>query len=313
MGTVVVSAVAGLAGIGKTALARQAASAGVSKGWFPGGAVIVDLHGYDPQRRIEPAQVFAPTLQAIGVDAAKIPAEPGQQAAAYHQILSSLAEQGRSVLLVFDNASSPSQVTDLIPTSRAHRVLITSRHTFGDLDGARVLELGVLTTDAAVTLLDQLLRQRHAQDRRVVEQPEEATKLAQLCEALPLALQIIAAVLADERNRPLADLVTELADVNTRLDGLAYGDRTVRAAFDLSWRYLVGHDQPAARLFRLLSINPGPDFAIGAASALSNQRAVVTSRQLRTLRRAHLVEPSISVNRWRMHNLVNLYSISIGE
>ena len=43
----VVSAVAGLAGVGKTALAVQAAHAARQAGWFPGGVLFVDLHGYD--------------------------------------------------------------------------------------------------------------------------------------------------------------------------------------------------------------------------------------------------------------------------
>ena len=87
----------------------------------------------------------------------------------------------------------------------------------------------------------------------------------------------------------------------------------MRAAFDLSWWHLIDHDQLAARLFRLLSINPGPDISIAAAAAAAGQRSVPTGRQLRTLRRAHLVEPGISTDRWRMHDLVSLYSISLGE
>ena len=43
----VVSAVAGLAGVGKTALAIQAGHAARMTGWFPGGVLFIDLHGYD--------------------------------------------------------------------------------------------------------------------------------------------------------------------------------------------------------------------------------------------------------------------------
>ena len=42
-----VSAVAGLAGVGKTALAVQAGHAARQAGWFPGGVLFIDLHGYD--------------------------------------------------------------------------------------------------------------------------------------------------------------------------------------------------------------------------------------------------------------------------
>lgn len=312
-GAVVVSAVAGLAGVGKTALAWHAAATAVNEGWFPGGAVMVDLHGYDPDRRIEPIQVFGPVLRALGVNTVHIPLEPDQHAAAFHQILVDLANQDRPVLLVLDNASSQSQIADLIPVHRAHRVLITSRHTFGDLVGARLLELDVLTVDEAVALLDQALRNRDARDRRSLEQSKEAAELARLCGTLPLALHIVAALLADDSHRVLGDLAAELEDAKSRLDGLAYDERAVRAAFDLSWWHLIDHDQLAARLFRLLSINPGPDISIAAAAAAAGQRSVPTGRQLRTLRRAHLVEPAISTDRWRMHDLVSLYSMSLGE
>lgn len=44
-GAVVVSAVAGTGGVGKTALAQHAAAVAVDRGWFPGGAVMVNLRG----------------------------------------------------------------------------------------------------------------------------------------------------------------------------------------------------------------------------------------------------------------------------
>jgi len=134
--TTVVSAVAGLAGVGKTALARHAASIAVGRGWFPGGAVLVDLHGYDPAGRVEAAQTFGPLLRALGVDGEEVPPVEAEQAAAYHQLLAGLAEQGRPVLLVLDNVSGPQQVADLLPAHRLHRVVVTSRHTLGDLPGA---------------------------------------------------------------------------------------------------------------------------------------------------------------------------------
>lgn len=310
---VAVSAVAGLAGIGKSELARQAASIAVSEGWFPGGAVIVDLHGYDSSRRIEANQAFVPILTALGIDLRDIPLEPEQHGAFYHQFLTHLARGEQPALLVLDNAADQSQIIDLIPDHRSHRVLITSRHTFSDLEGARHIELDVLSIEDALVLLDQALRQRHPQDNRCDAESGKAADLIQLCGALPLALNIVAALLADEPRRPLADLVIELSDTNTRLDGLAYGDRAVRAAFDLSWQHLVERDQWAARLFRLLSVNPGPDISTAAASAASAQKTVVTGRQLRTLRRAHLVEFGVTQDRWRMHDLVNLYSTSLGE
>jgi hypothetical protein len=60
---VVVSAVAGLAGVGKTALAIQAGHAARATGWFPGGVLFVDLHGYD-EAPVAPGQALDALLRA---------------------------------------------------------------------------------------------------------------------------------------------------------------------------------------------------------------------------------------------------------
>ena len=49
-------------------------------------------------------------------------------------------------------------------------------------------------------------------------------------------------------------------------DGGGTSAPSVAAAFDLSYRHL---DEAAARLFRLLAVNPGPDVSTAAAAALA--------------------------------------------
>jgi Mrp family chromosome partitioning ATPase len=71
-GAVVVSAVAGLAGVGKTALAVQAAHAARSSGWFPGGVLFIDLHGYD-ENPVQAGQALDALLRALGVPGEYIP------------------------------------------------------------------------------------------------------------------------------------------------------------------------------------------------------------------------------------------------
>lgn len=310
---VVVSSVSGLAGVGKTALAAQVAGLAVGRGWYPGGAVFTDLHGYDPDNRVRPGQLYGPLLRALGVPVEQIPPVPDEQAAAYHQHLALRAEQGRPVLLVLDNVSGPDQAADLLPRHRIHRALITSRHTLGELDGVRILDLDVLAEADAVDLLDQVLRSREPSDRRITEQPGQARELARLCGGLPLALRITAALLADDIAMPLVDMVAELADTSTRLSGLSYGERAVASAFDLSFRHLGERDARAARMFWLLSVNPGPEVATEAAAVLAGEPVPRVRGRLRVLRQAHLVERGTDTGRWRMHDLVGLFAAQLAE
>jgi tetratricopeptide (TPR) repeat protein len=298
--------VAGAPGVGKSALAERAAQQAVVQGWFPGGAVSVDLRGYDPDPAevVWPAQVFGAFLRALGMPSEQIPATESEQATAYHQLLNQLAAAGRAVLVVLDNASDPGQIIDLLPHDRIHRVLVTSRETLAELPDAQPLDLEVLMPTEAVELLTVGLRRRRAYDR-VAEAPEVAAALASMCGYLPLALQIVVALLADEPNRPLAELVAELKDERTRLQALAYDDRwTVQAAFDLSYHRLA---PKLRRLLSLLAAVPGPDIGLELAAAVAGEHAAKTRTALMRLTHAHLMEQH-RPGRWRMHDLIRLYA-----
>ena len=133
-GAVVVSAVAGLAGVGKTALAVQAAHAARSSGWFPGGVLFIDLHGYD-QNPVQPGQALDALLRALGIPGEYIPEGTEARAGLYRSALTQIADP---VLVVADNASAEAQVRPLVPGPGPHRVIITSRHTLAGL-GARLM------------------------------------------------------------------------------------------------------------------------------------------------------------------------------
>jgi Mrp family chromosome partitioning ATPase len=195
----VVSVISGLAGVGKTALARHAAALALDRGWFT-AAVFADFHGYDPdsQSRVVPAQLFASILRTLGMSPNQIPISSSEQAADYHSMLSSMATAGQRVLLLFDNVSSSAQVKELLPETRAHRVLITSRHILGDIDNVGILELDTLPPGEAIDVLTEVLRERHPGDLRISQCPDDAGDLARLCGYLPLALRISGALLAED-------------------------------------------------------------------------------------------------------------------
>jgi len=78
-GAVVISAVGGMAGVGKTALALRWAH--LAAGKFPDGQLYVNLRGYDPSGQpVRAAEVIRRFLEDLGVEPERIPADSEGQA-----------------------------------------------------------------------------------------------------------------------------------------------------------------------------------------------------------------------------------------
>ncbi|MGI5194750.1 tetratricopeptide repeat protein [Streptomyces sp. CA-288835] len=302
---VLVAAVSGLGGIGKTALAVEAAHEACGRGWFTGGVLFMDLHGYDDDP-VTADQALEALLRALGTAPEHIPATADERAALYRSTLAERARKRGAVLILADNASSPEQVRPLLPGDKRHRLLVTSRHKLPQL-GARLLPLDELTPEEAYALLDRALRTADPSDSRVADGAEAAAELASRCGHLPLALQIAAALLVLARDKPVAELVAELTEFRDRLTHLDDGERSVRAAFDLSYRRLPPEQ---ARLLRLLSLAPGPDVSTEVVTVLAEADAP-PSRALDALTRTHLVERGNGRGRWRLHDLVRAFGAGV--
>ena len=175
-----------------------------------------------------------------------------------------------------------------------------------------LLDVTVLDEKASLALLDAALRDARPDDNRIGADRSGAARLAQICGGLPLALKITAALLKVDPSRTVRDLADELDDEIRRVAALAYDDGSgvsgpsVAAAFELSYRQL---DEVVARVFRLLSVNPGPDVSTAAAAALTDMPLSEVRPLIGQLVRAHLVEAAPgAVGRWRMHDLLHLYA-----
>ena len=295
--TIVISAIAGTAGVGKTALAVHWAHQVSER--FPDGQLYVNLRGYDPDQPMSAADALTRFLRALGVPGQEIPHEEDECAAQYRSLLN-----GKRVLIVLDNAGSADQVRPLLPGTATCAVVVTSRDALAGLvarDGATRLDLDLLPLEDAVGLLRTLIGER------VDAAPDSTAKLADQCCRLPLALRVAAELATSRPDVPLAELTGELTDVHERLDLLVAGGdlRTgVRAVF--SWSYhRLGAD--VARTFRMLGFHPGPDFEPCATAALIGSTAEQAKQMLDVLARAHLIHIA-SADRYGLHDLLRAYA-----
>ncbi len=300
-GTVVITAIDGSAGIGKTTLAVHWAHR--VKDRFPDGQLYVDLRGFDPREPRDASQVLHGFLLALGLDANAIPLGQEARSALYRGLVAE-----RQLVIVLDNARSADHVRPLLPAGTASLVLVTSRQRLDGLvvrEGAYSIALDVLSAADARSLLAERVG-REGLDA----EPSAAAELAELCQGLPLALSIVAARAARRGGRPLSGLVHELRGERPRLDVLDLGepDLSLRSVF--SWSYAILSEE-AARLFRLLAVHPGPDIDRHACSAVVRPPADV-AKVLTELTGTHLVSEQVP-GRYRLHDLLRVYATELTQ
>jgi DNA-binding SARP family transcriptional activator/Flp pilus assembly protein TadD len=296
---VVISAISGTAGIGKTALAVHWAHRVAAH--FPDGQLYVNLRGFDPSGSVlDPAEAVRGFLDALGVPVQRVPAGLDAQAALYRSLLAD-----RRVLVVLDNARDVEQVRPLLPGAPGCLVVVTSRNRLTGLvagEGAHALTLDLLPTAEARDLVARRLGAG-----RAAAEPDAVDEIVARCARLPLALAIACARAATRPRFPLAALAAELRDSTRRLDALDGGDPAtdVRAVFSWSYEALSGD---AARLFRLLGLHPGPDVTAAAAASLAGVPLRRARTLLAELSGARLLTEH-TPDRYAFHDLLRDYAV----
>jgi tetratricopeptide (TPR) repeat protein len=245
------------------------------------------------------AQAVRGFLDALGVPPRRIPAELDAQAGLYRSLLS-----GKRVLVVLDNARDADQVRPLLPGSPGCLVLVTSRSRLASLiavDGAEPVALDVLSIEESRALLAQRLGAA-----RIAAEPQAVDEVITRCARLPLALAVVAARAAVAPKLPLSTLAEQLRDSRDRLDKLSAGDETsdVRAVFSWSYDALT---PPAARMFRLLGLHPGPDISAAATASLAGLPPAEAAPLLAQLAGAHLLTEH-RPGRYLFHDLLRAYA-----
>ncbi|HEX5119443.1 MAG TPA: tetratricopeptide repeat protein [Pseudonocardiaceae bacterium] len=294
--TAMVTAVEGMAGIGKTALAVHTAHQLADR--FPDGVLFADLYGFTADVDPTPSeQVLDHLLRGLGVPGPHIPPDLEARVGLYRSVLAR-----RRVLIVLDNAAHEAQLQPLLPGTAGCRVIVTSRRHLAGLDEATHLTLPPLSLAEAADLFRSLADQRvRSGDHAVVE------RIVALCGHLPLAIRITAARLRLAPATTPAKLCTELdqaLEAGRGLDWLSDGHRTVAAALEVSYQHLNVKQQHG---FRMAGLHPGPDLEPYALAALFDTDVDHAQQLLDDLHAASLLDQPAH-RRYRRHDLVAAYA-----
>ncbi|MER7485005.1 tetratricopeptide repeat protein [Streptomyces sp. NPDC126497] len=311
-------AVTGMGGVGKTALAVEAAHQAHAQGWFPGGTLFVDLRGYD-EDPVTADQAVLALLDALGARDGDLPPTADRQYDAYRALLANRQDR---MLLILDNASDPAQYLSLLPGTDHHRVLITSRDR-PDALPVRLIDLETLAPDDSVALLTRALHDTDERDDRPAREPGALRELANLCGHLPLALQIAAGMLRRRRHRDITSLVAEIREAGDATTALDHGtpgtdlygrSLVLRPVLETSYRRLPPGQ---ARLLRLLCLSPSAETGTEAIAALADLSTESVLSLLEDLAARYLVTPvrggngTTSALRWRLHDLVRVFGSGV--
>jgi DNA-binding SARP family transcriptional activator/tetratricopeptide (TPR) repeat protein len=294
-GAIVVAAVAGKPGVGKTALVVHVAHR--LRARFPDGQLYVNLRGIEA-RPVDPTDVLAEFLRALGVDSTSIPVGQDERARLFRSRLAS-----RRVMVVLDNARDEAQVRPLLPGSSSCAVLLTSRPSLIGLEGASLLTLDVLEPAEALALLTTIIG-----PRRVAAEPEAATMIIERCGHWPLAIRIVGARLAARPHWRLSYLAERLGGRGA-LDELKAGDLDVAGSIALSYE---GLSQRQRQAFRLLAALDAAEFPAWAPGALLDIDLALAEELIEQLADAHLLEIAthgpVVDHRYHFHDLLREFA-----
>jgi DNA-binding SARP family transcriptional activator/tetratricopeptide (TPR) repeat protein len=299
-----VAAIAGTAGVGKTALAVHFGHEVADR--FPDGQLYLDLRGNGTAPEVTAAEALGHLLRGLGRPPEQIPTDVQELAATYRSHLA-----GRRVLVVLDNARTAEQVGPLLPGAPGCLVVVTSRTILSALDNAEHIHVDVLSEQEALALLATLV----GRDRADAD-PGAAAAVVRMCARLPLAIRLAGARLAARPRWSVATLAELLADEERRLEELAVGDRAVRTGFEVSHRALLTStdqvDREAARAFRRLGALDWVDMSVPVACALLDTDPHGARSALERLVDDQLLE-SAAPGRYHTHDLLRLYARELAQ
>ncbi|MFJ4823061.1 AfsR/SARP family transcriptional regulator [Streptomyces bacillaris] len=291
-GGVTVVAVDGTPGMGKSRLVVQAARQLVAR--HPAGCLFLDLRAHATGRPLSPRRALARMLRTLGGDGDRIGDDEDELLAAWRT-----ATSGLRLLLVLDDAVDARQVRPLLPTGPGSTVIVSSRRRLAGLDATRRISLEPLPDGDGLRLLADLVG-----TDRVEREPDAARQLARFCDGLPLALRIVGARLQTRPEWSLAHMLGRMSGDEERLEELNVDDRSVAAAFQLSYEHLLPRQRD---VFRALGLAPTVEFDLLTPAAMLDLSASEADRALEQLVDAGLLRQP-RPGRYRLHDLVRAHA-----
>jgi len=286
-GGATISAIGGMGGVGKTALAVHVAHQVAER--YPDGQIVVEMGGTSEQP-LTPLEAMGRVIHAFQPEL-RLPDDPNEVTAIYRTTL-----EGRKALLLLDNAANSAQVRPLVVPAGCGLV-VTSRHNIS-LPGLRHFDLDALPVEEACALLQTIVGEERATD-------EELGTVVKLCGRLPLALRVAGDFLVVHPDWSAAEYAQALADERERLARLKHEDLDVGAALGLSAAQLVRERADLAARWQMLSVFPAP-FERAAVAAVWGVEEGEARDGLSELAARSLVLYEQAGGLYRLHDLMRL-------
>ncbi|CAM5597856.1 hypothetical protein SXANM310S_01646 [Streptomyces xanthochromogenes] len=296
--------ITGMAGIGKTALAVHAAHE--NREHFPDGQLYADLAGPDGTAK-DPRDVLVHLLRALGEQPpGAAPYDLDELVRVYRTSTS-----GRRILVLLDNAVDSRRLAPLLPAGAEAAALVTGHAHLAVTAGPVTLAVGPLSPEESLELLTVT-----AGRARTVAEPGAARLIAGHCAGLPLALRIAGAKLAARPHWSVARLAGRLAEPDSRLGELAFGELELADSL-ASW--LERTDEGSRELLARLSVLGERPFSSASAATvlgLPDRRAEDLVERLAESALLETVRPlgeagAPAAFHYRFHRLVLLYVQSL--
>jgi hypothetical protein len=315
-GQVMIAAVSGMGGLGKTELAIQYAKQyrhEYLKGicWLQAG-----------EEQNIPTQVVNFTLEIFPSFVVNRDLPPENQVRSCWRQWLNAANSGHQqsgqekMLVIVDDVTDYEQVAPYLPPEGQRiRVIFTTRW---ELEGANIVKLAlkVLEPKAAIKLLKLLVGKD-----RIQSQEADAKRLCEWMEYLPLGLELVGQYLKKESHLSLAEMLLVLQDrglkhqAMLRQQGkpwLLTAERGVAAAFDLSWEKLDHETRRLGCLLSLFAAAPIPWQLVELAEQKRgaeceeafNRESLEMARG--NLRELHLLQEA-GVGVYRLHQLIRRF------